>query len=204
MTHIKEAASDHPIHEFVAKRWSAYAYDPRPVAWTDLQSIFEAARWAPSSRNEQPWAYVVAVKDQKEEFEKLLSCLVESNQQWARAAPVLALGVMCLNLSRNNQPNRHAAHDLGLASATLTFEATARGLVVHQMGGILPDKAREIYEIPEGWEVMTALAMGYPGQAESLPEPFRQRDLRPRSRKPLEAFIFGKTWDTTAGFVRRD
>jgi nitroreductase len=204
MTHIKEATSDHPIHEFVSRRWSAYAYDPRPVPPEDLLSILEAARWAASSRNEQPWAYVVAVKEQKEEFERLLSCLVESNQQWAKAAPVLALGVICLNFSRNDQPNRHSAHDLGLASATLTFEATSRGLVVHQMGGILPDKARQIYHIPEGWEVMTGLAMGYPGQAESLPEPFRQRDLQPRSRKPLEEFIFGESWGSTAGFVRRD
>lgn len=149
MTIHKHATPDHPIHELLASRWSPYAFAERPVSDDDLRSLFEAARWAASSYNEQPWSYIVATKSNPAEFERLLSCLVEGNQPWAKAAPVLALGCTNLHFARNNKPNAAAIHDLGLASATLTIEATARGLSVHQMIGILPDKARELYGIPE-------------------------------------------------------
>src|SRR5262245_29708759 len=128
----KQAKPDHPIHELIARRWSPYGFADRPVATEDLRSLFEAARWAASSYNEQPWSYIVASKDNPEEFARLLSCLVEGNQAWAKAAPVLALGCTSLHFARNGQPNAAAVHDLGLASATLTLEATARGLFVHQ------------------------------------------------------------------------
>ena len=144
----KEASPDHPIHELLAKRWSPYAFADRPVSDDDLRSLFEAARWAASSYNEQPWRYIVATKADPEEFERLLSCLVEGNQAWAKAAPVLALGCTSLNFALNGKPNAAAQHDLGLASASLTLEATARGLFVHQMIGILPDRVRELYASP--------------------------------------------------------
>jgi nitroreductase len=190
----KKAGTDYPVHELVASRWSPYAFSDRPVADADLQSLFEAVRWAPSSYNEQPWAFIVATKDRPDEFERLLSCLVEANQQWARRAPVLALGVASLEFARNNKPNRHAFHDLGLAAAHLTFEATSRGLCVHQMAGIQPDKARQVYAIPDDWEAVTGIAIGYPGEAPDLPERFRQRDEAPRTRKPQEAFVFQGGW----------
>src|SRR5438270_6621565 len=140
----KQASPDHPIHELIARRWSPYAFADRPVSDSDLRSLFEAARWAASSFNEQPWAYVVATKADPDAFERLLSCLVEGNQGWAVAAPVLALGCTSLRFALNNKPNAAAVHDLGLAGASLTLEATARGLSVHQMIGILPDRAREL------------------------------------------------------------
>src|SRR5271165_4025856 len=124
----KRAKPDHPIHELIASRWSPYGFDERAVSDDDLRSLFEAARWAPSSYNEQPWSYIVATKANPAEFERLLSCLVEGNQPWAKVAPVLALGCTRLLFSQNNKPNAAAIHDLGLASATLTMEATARGL----------------------------------------------------------------------------
>src|SRR5689334_19809323 len=120
------AATDHPVHELIAARWSPYAFADRAVASDDLLALFEAARWAPSSYNEQPWSYLVATRDEPEEFARLLSCLVEGNQAWARAAPVLALGCTSLQFTRNGQPNAAAVHDLGLASAMLVLEATAR------------------------------------------------------------------------------
>src|SRR5205085_4257512 len=129
----KQVKPDHPIHELIAQRWSPYAFSDRPVSGDDLRSLFEAARWAASSYNEQPWRYIVATKANPQEFERLLSCLVEGNQVWAKAAPVLALGCTSLNFALNNKPNAAAVHDLGLGSATLTLEATARGLYVHQM-----------------------------------------------------------------------
>ena len=126
-----------------------------PVSDDDLRSLFEAVRWAPSSYNEQPWSYIVATKAMPGEFERLLSCLVEGNQPWAKAAPVLALGCTSLNFVRNGKPNAAAVHDLGLGSASLVLEATARGLSVHQMIGILPERAREQYRIPDGVQPLT-------------------------------------------------
>src|ERR1700682_1270889 len=136
----KRAATDYPVQDLIATRWSPYAFADRPVSKDDLHSLFEAARWAPSSYNEKPWSSLAAGRDQPEEFERLLSCLVEANQAWAKLAPVLALGCTSLNFTRNCQPNAAAVHDLGLASANLVLEATARGLAVHQMIGILPDR----------------------------------------------------------------
>jgi nitroreductase len=189
--HVKRAATDHPIEELLATRWSPYAFQDRPDPDADLRSLFEAARWAPSSYNEQPWSYVVATRTDADEFQRLLSCLVEGNRRWAEAAPVLALGIARLRFTRNDQVNRAAVHDLGLASANLLVEATARGLAVHQMIGILPDRARAIYAIPEHSEAWTGLAIGYAGDPGHLPEALKARDLAPRQRRPLAQFVFG-------------
>jgi nitroreductase len=191
---MKIAQTQHPVHALIAGRWSPYAFSERPVASDDLRALFEAARWAPSSYNEQPWRYIVASREQGERFEMLLSCLVEANRIWASKAPVLALGVVVQAFERNGKPNKAAVHDLGLASAHLTFEATARGLAVHQMIGIEPDRARELYRIPAGAEALTALAIGYAGDPDQLPENLRPRDLSPRVRKPLHDFVFGARW----------
>lgn len=198
----KQASPDHPIHELVARRWSPYAFAERAVSDDDLRSIFEAARWSASSYNEQPWRYIVATKANPAEFEKLHSCLVEGNQPWTKNAPVLALGCVVLNFALNGKPNPAAVHDLGLASATLTFEATARGLFVHQMIGILPDKARETYKIPEGVQPLTGLAIGYLADPSMLAEAYRQRDLAPRPRKKLAEFVFGGKWAAAAELAK--
>ncbi len=197
-----QAPSAHTIHELIARRWSPYAFADRPVSDDDLRSLFEAARWAASSYNEQPWSYLVATKADESAFERLLSCLVEANQAWAKVAPVLALGCTSMRLARNGQPNAAALHDLGLASANLCLEATARGLSVHQMAGILPDKARELYRVPEGVDVVTGLAIGYAADPNSLPEKYRERDLKRRGRKPLAEFVFGSAWGTTSPLAR--
>src|SRR3954449_2473244 len=122
MNPVKTATPDHPVHELITRRWSPYAFADRPVSEDDLRSLFEAARWAASSYNEQPWRYLLATKAHAAEFERLLSCLVEGNQVWAKAAPVLALGCTSLNFALNGKPNAAAHHDLGLASASLTLE----------------------------------------------------------------------------------
>ena len=201
--HEKKAVTEYPIQELLAERWSPYAFDERPVAEADLRSLFEAARWAPSSYNEQPWRYIVATRDNPEQFQRALSCLVEGNQVWAKAAPVLALGVVSLRFARNAKDNRAAVHDLGLAAGNLLLEATARGLFVHQMIGILPDKAREIYGIPEGFEAWTAMAIGYRGDPTRLPDRLRERDLAARERKPLSEFVFGGKWGDPSPLVGR-
>jgi nitroreductase len=197
----KQAKPDHPVHECIAGRWSPYGFSDRRVSKEDLCALFEAARWAPSSYNEQPWSYIVASKDNPEDFGRVLSCLVEGNQAWAQAAPVLALGCTSLNFVLNGKPNAAAVHDLGLASGNLCLEATARGLYVHQMIGIVPDKVREVFRVPEGVRPLTGLAIGYFADANSLPDKLKERDLAVRTRKRLKEFVFGGTWGTASTLV---
>ena len=197
----KKASTDYPIHALLADRWSPYAFADRPVPEADLRSVFEAARWAPSSYNEQPWRYIVATQNDPEQFQRLLSCLVDGNQLWAKAAPVLVLGVASLRFALNAKDNRAAVHDLGLAAGNLLLEATARGLFVHQMIGILPDKARDIYGIPDGFEAWTGLAIGYKADPANLPDPLRERDLASRQRKPLRDFVFSGKWENPSPLV---
>jgi nitroreductase len=199
--HTKHASPDYPIHALLAQRWSPYAFEDRPVARADLRSMFEAARWAASSYNEQPWTYFVATRENPVEFERLLSCLVLPNQAWAKAAPVLVLCVASSKFAKNRQDNRAAVHDLGLASANIVTEATARGLSVHQMIGILPEKARELYHIPQHFEAWTAMAIGYAATAGALTDELHERDRAPRTRKPVGEFVFERSWGKTAALM---
>jgi len=199
----KPAPSDFPVHELIRERWSPRAFADKPVPQDVLRSIFEAARWAPSSNNEQPWAYLVATRDDKESFEKMLSVLVEFNAAWAKSAPVLAIAVAHLVFAKNNAPNRNAQYDTGAASALLTVEATAHGLAVHQMAGFDPAKARQVFGIPTGWEAIAVLAIGYPGDPASLPQPLKEREMAPRTRKPLSEFVMAGQWGHTAPFATK-
>ena len=202
---IKQAATAHPIQQVLAERWSPYGFEDRPVLPADLCSLFEAARWAASSYNEQPWNYLLATREDSQEFGRLLLCLVEANRAWAKAAPVLVLGVVSLKFARNHQTNRAAVHDLGLAAGNLAMEATARGLSVHQMIGIFPDRAREIYQIPEHFEAWTAMAIGYKADPAKLPDALKERDLTLRQRKPLSKFVFTGHWGQPSPLVlKRD
>src|ERR1700733_3319614 len=159
----KPAETNVPIHDLIRHRWSPRAFDPRPVEPEKLHTLFEAARWAPSSYNAQPWYFIVGTKDDPENYNRVLDSFVEFNQGWAKSAPVVGLSVAQLKFGHNNEPNSHAFHDVGQASATLQIQAEALGLSVHQMAGILPDKAREIFKIPEGVAVVAGFAIGYEG-----------------------------------------
>lgn len=192
--HPKHAVPDRPIHDLLARRWSPYGFADRRVSREDLAALFEAARWAASSYNEQPWRYIVAAKEEPEEYAKLLSTLNENNQTWAGQAPALALAVKKRTFTRGGKPNRVALYDLGAAAASLTLEATARGLSVHQMAGILPDKAREVFRVPEEFDVEVGLAIGYPADD----GPFAERDANPRTRKPLSEIVFSGSWGAPA------
>jgi nitroreductase len=196
----KPAVTSAPINEVIRRRWSPRAFADQPVSPEVLRSLFEAARWAPSSNNEQPWAYLVATKEDAANFAKMVSVLVEFNANWAQHAPVLALSVAHLK-SREGKPNRVALHDVGSASAQLTMEANSRGLFVHQMAGFDSAKAKKTFAIPEDWEPVAAMAIGYPGDAQKLPEKLRERELAPRSRKPLQEFVMSGGWGHTAPFV---
>jgi len=198
MPNAKQARTDHPVQPILVRRWSPYGFGKAGVSGEDLASLFEAARWAPSSYNEQPWVYFVARREDREEFERVLSCLTEGNRRWAANAAVLVLAAVRTTLSRNGKPNRVALHDLGLASANLTLEATARGLAVHQMGGILPARIRELYRLPEEVEPATALAIGAAAGPGEDNEAWRERDTMPRTRRPLDEFVFERAWGRPA------
>jgi nitroreductase len=197
----KHASTDHPVHELIARRWSPFAFVERPVAAEDLRALFEAARWAASSFNEQPWSFIVATRDDAATFERVAGCLTEKNQAWARRASALVLTVIRPRLARNDRPNRVALHDLGLAVGNLTVEATSRGLAVHQMAGVDRDEARRRFGVPDDHEVVTAIAIGSPAEPAEMPDDYRERDSAPRQRKPLGEFVFGRRWGETAGLV---
>src|SRR6266550_4372043 len=166
----KLALTDYPIIELLKRRWSPRSFSDQMVEPEKLLSLFEAARWAPSSFNEQPWSFVIATKQKPEEHAALLNCLVEKNQQWARLAPVLMVSVAKLNFEKTGKPNRHAFHDVGLAMGSLLVEATALGLFVHQMAGFSVEKVRETYGVPPEFEPVAAIAVGYAADSNVLPE----------------------------------
>ena len=181
----------HDILPIFQQRWSPYVYDPaQEVGRADLEAIFEAARWSMSAFNAQPWRYIVGVRGRSQEtWDRVHASLLEGNQGWTRDVPVLALGVAQRNYEYNGKPNGTAFHDLGAASASLTYEATARGLVVHQMAGIHPQKARELFELPEDIVPFTGLAIGYPGNLDEADAGLAERDRKTRGRKPLEELV---------------
>ena len=196
----KPAPTNFPVHHLIRERWSPRAFASKSVEPAILASLFEAARWAPSSNNEQPWAYLVATTDDTEISAKTLRVLVEFNAAWAKEAAVLMIAVSRLNF-QNGTPNRNAFYDTGAATALLSVEATARGLAVHQMAGFDHDKAKKVFEIPEDCEPIAAIAIGYPGDPNSLPEKLRDREVAPRTRKPLSEFVMSGRWGHTSPIV---
>lgn len=198
----KPAENQYPIDDLIKRRWSPRAFSTQAIEPEKLRSLLEAARWAASCFNAQPWSFIVAAKENEAEFKRLLDCLVESNARWAVHAPLLMLSVARLNFEYNGKPNRHAFHDVGQAVANLAVQATALGLVVHQMAGFDVAKSREQFNIPEGFEPVAAIAVGYPGDPESLPEELREKELAPRTRRTLDSFVFTGDWEKTSPLVK--
>jgi nitroreductase len=197
----KPAPTEQPVHPLIRERWSPYWFDGRALDESDLRAILEAARWAPSAYNEQPWSFIVAKRDDATEHERMVSCLVEGNRTWAREAPVLILGLTRRRFRRTEEANATCEHDLGLAAATLSLEATARGIFVHQMSGIEPERIREAYAIPDDVTPLTALALGYCAAPSAVPERYRDRQHRARERDPLASFVFGARWGRPSPLV---
>lgn len=185
------------IHDLLRRRRSPRAFANRPVAREQIHLMLEAARWAPSAFNEQPWRFVVATQEQPEAYERLLGTLNDRNAVWARRAPLLILSVAKLTQGNTDQPNTYAFHDVGLAVGNLLAQATALGLVAHQMGGFDAARAREAVGIPAGFAPVAMIAVGYPGDAEMLPEDLRARERAPRTRKPLSEIVSLGYWSET-------
>ncbi|QIR35993.1 nitroreductase family protein [Tolypothrix sp. PCC 7910] len=197
----KLAPTEYPVHDFIRSRWSPRAFSDRAVEPEKLLSLLEAARWAPSSYNHQPWSFIVATKEDATEYNRLLSTLVEFNQGWAKNAPILILAVAKIRTD-DGKTNRHAFHDVGLALENLILQATSLGLFAHQIGGFNPDIAREKYQIPEDYEPATVVTVGYPGDPQNLPDGLRDRELAPRTRKPLTEFVFTGKWGHTSPLLK--
>jgi nitroreductase len=187
----KQAATRYPVHPLIRERWSPRAFAARPVDRETLGSLLEAARWAASSFNEQPWLFVVARREDGPAFERVLGCLLPGNQAWAQKAPVLLLSLARTTFARDGRPNRHAFHDVGAATAQLALQATALGLAAHAMAGIDLDHIRAEYALPDDVEPVAAIAVGWPGDPDTLPERQREREKAPRQRKSLDEIVLG-------------
>ena len=164
----KSADTRYPILDLLKNRWSPRAFTSQPVEPEKLLSLFEAARWSPSGGNQQPWSFIVTHQTAREPFEKLLGTLNERNQVWAKHAPVLVLSIVQRERAAG-QPNPWATYDVGQAVAHLSVQATALGLVVHQMAGFDRQKAAELFALPEGYDALTVFAIGYEGDPATLP-----------------------------------
>jgi len=180
----------------IANRWSPRAFLDKPVDKATIHALLDAARWAASSNNEQPWRYMVATKENAAEFAKLVSILVPKNQLWASKAPVLMLSIAKKTFTYHGKPNRHYLHDTGAATQLLGIQAAAMGLQIHSMGGFDMEKSRATFNIPNDFEPAAAIAIGYPGPPENAAEEFRAGETSPRTRKALGEMAFEGTFGT--------
>jgi nitroreductase len=192
VTHPKIAATDHDVLDVIRSRWSPRAFDAARFVTLDEQlRLFEAARWAPSSGNEQPWRFLVGDRfRQPSAFDRMLESLNETNRGWAHHAPLLVLAIAATSLTRTGAANRHAWYDTGQAVALLTMQATSMGLSMRQMEGFDRERAREACGVESGFEPVTMLAIGYPGDPAGLAnEKHRELETKPRARKAVEEFV---------------
>ena len=190
------APSDVPILDVLADRWSPRSFSDKPVEKEKILKMLEAARWAPSCFNEQPWSFVISDKNEDPDgYKRLFNCLLEGNQAWAGTAPILMLSVAKLFFEYNNKPNRFGYHDVGMAVGNLLAQGTSMNLYVHQMAGYQKDAARSVFGIPDGYDPVAMFAVGYLGEADQLPEGVTEREDEPRKRYPVEEFTYGGIWD---------
>lgn len=200
-TPVEKLADTIPeVHELIRARWSPRSFSSRKVSNRDLQTVLEAARWAASSYNEQPWRFLVARKSDGAAYEKILSLLVPSNQAWAKTAPVLFIMAAKRTFSHTGAPNYYALHDAGQALANLFLQATALGLHAHGMAGFDRERARQELGIPEDYDLGAAVALGYRASPDQLPEKYRKAEVAKRERKPLSEIAFGANWDQPLQF----
>ena len=188
------AVADYAILESLRERWSSRAFDERDIERDVVLRLFEAARWSPSSANEQPWRFVIARRRDAASFARLHGALTPRNQLWVRGAPLMGFSAARLISERTGQPNRWAWYDTGQAMAHLSFQATDEGLIVHQMAGWDAARAREACEIPDGFEPVSAFAIGYPGDPATLDEQFRKGEVSPRTRRPQTDSLYDGRW----------
>jgi nitroreductase len=177
------------VLDLIRRRWSPRAFSSEEIDEETVLTLIEAARWAASAMNEQPWRFIYATKQQSERYCRLFDCLNERNQVWATTAPVLIMTLVKTQFESSSRPNKWALHDLGLAVGNLTTQASAMDLYVHTMGGFSSDTARRLFNLPPDIEPVTMIAVGYLGDPEQLPETLRQRELAPQQRRSVDDLI---------------
>ncbi|HPR32542.1 MAG TPA: nitroreductase family protein [Prolixibacteraceae bacterium] len=182
------------INPLIENRYSPRAYSREPLSEEIIESLFEAARWAASARNAQPWRFIFATPDRKETWDKLVECLTPTNQEWARDAPFLMLALVQKTDPERNSERKSALYDLGLAMGNFTLQAGHLGLHLRNMGGFSPEKARELFVIPELYEPVVMVAAGYRGDESKLPKHLAVPTPENRTRKPLDQLIFTGDW----------
>jgi len=178
---------NYDILDLIKSRWSPRAFSSNPVAERDLLAICEAARFAPSCFNEQPWRFILA--NTPDEVSKMQSILTESNLEWAKHAPALLLILAKKTFSQTGQDNYWHMFDAGTAWGYLSLEAQSRGLITHGMGGFSKKKAQELYQLPLDLAPLAVIAIGKLGQSENLPLHLRERE-HPAGRNPLASLFF--------------
>lgn len=185
-----------PVHDLITRRWSGVSYDPdKSVSDDNLRAMAEAGRWAPSCFGDQPWRVIFCNKSTDNgAWEKAFACLGEGNQPWCKHAPVLAIICADTRFSNNDKPNGWGAYDTGAAAVSMCLQASHLGLMTHQMAGFAPDKARESFTIPERYQPIAMMAIGYQIAKDKIPEAFRERELKPRVRNPLGEHFFLNGW----------
>jgi nitroreductase len=191
----KIASTEFPVIDLIKNRWSPRAFSNEPIEEEKISSLLEAAKWAPSCYNEQPWNFILFKKENPEEFNKILNVLSPGNRLWAQNAPLIMLSVAKMNFERNNNFNRYSLYDVGSAVTNLTMQATSMGLYVHQMAGFDSEKAQQLFKIPDGYKPVSAIAIGYYGSIENLPDEFKKSESANRKRKPVSDFAFYGTWE---------
>ena len=191
----KIASTEFPVIDLIKNRWSPRAFSNEPIEEEKISSLLEAAKWAPSCYNEQPWNFILFKKENPEEFNKILNVLSPGNRLWAQNAPLIMLSVAKMNFERNNNFNRYSLYDVGSAVTNLTMQATSMGLYVHQMAGFDAEKAQQLFKIPDGYKPVSAIAIGYYGSIENLPDEFKKSESANRKRKPVSDFAFYGTWE---------
>ncbi len=192
------------IHKLIEKRYSPRAFSDKQIEEDKIVSLLEAARWSPSSMNEQPWRFIVGIKGDGDTYDKIFESLMQTNQAWAKNAPLLILSIAKEYYDRNKQNNRHAEYDLGQAIALLSLQATSLDLFLHQMGGFNIDKAKDLFNIPEGYVPMSVIAIGYLGNADELPEQFKSREKAIRNRKDLSELVFEESFGHPSKLVQNE
>lgn len=183
------------LNDLVRKRKSPVIFSDQPIERQKISLLFEAARWAPSSMNEQPWRFVFATNENSDDFNRLFDTLAKGNKEWVKNVPLLILTIAKTNFEYKNKPNKHAFYDVASAVANLTFQANDMDLWVHQMGGFSTDQVKQNLKIPPGFEPITMLAVGYLGDVKNAPENLRKRELAERKRNSQEKFVFYGRWN---------
>lgn len=188
MKNLKNRKKEYDVNDIFINRWSPRAMSGEPIKEEELLNLFEAAKWAPSSYNSQPWRFIYAMKNTKE-WENFYNLLIKFNQSWAKNAAALIIIISRKNFEYNEEYSKTHSFDTGAAWQNIALQANINGLVAHGMGGFDHDAARKLTNVPEGYEIEAMIAIGKPGKKEDLPEDLQKAET-PSDRKKVKEIAY--------------